>query len=163
MRIVSMNIKNVDNIIIEWLRLSFVPVARIAIFVIYFYFGILKLFGQSPASALAYSLTAETVGLAHYQLAFNILAIYECLISILFLFPKATRIVIPLLLIHMVIVSSPLFLVTNLAWSKPFVPTLEGQYIIKNVAIIALAIGIAAQTSPLTKKARKKSQPLVNG
>jgi hypothetical protein len=34
---------------------------------------------------------------------------------------------------------------------QAFVPTLEGQYIIKNVAIIALAIGIAAQLRPYGK------------
>jgi hypothetical protein len=49
----------------------------------------------------------------------------------------------------MVIVCSPLILVPELAWSHPFVPTLEGQYIIKNVIIVALAVGIAAQARPL--------------
>jgi len=127
------------------------PLARVAIFVIYFWFGILKLFNLSPASPLAQALTAKTIGLQHYNLAFNILAVYECVVGILFLFPKATRIVIPLLFIHMIIVCSPLILVPHLAWSRPFVPTLEGQYIIKNVAIIALAIGIAAQTRPLKR------------
>jgi hypothetical protein len=43
-----------------------------------------------------------------------------------------------------------------LAFTKPFVPTLEGQYIIKNVAIVALAIGVAAQTSPLRKHGSRK-------
>jgi putative oxidoreductase len=65
-----------------------------------------------------------------------------------------TRLVIPLLLIHIVIVCLPLFVVPDLAWSKPFIPTLEGQYIIKNLAIIALAIGIAAQTKPFKSKKR---------
>jgi uncharacterized membrane protein YkgB len=113
-----MNIKTLDLAIIERLRRSFIPLARIAIFIIYFWFGILKLFNLSPASPLAQALTAKTI---------------------------------PMLVIHMIIVCSPLILVPHLAWSKPFVPTLEGQYIIKNVAIIALAIGIAAQTRPLKR------------
>jgi len=46
-------------------------------------------------------------------------------------------------------------LVPHEAWTKPFVPTLEGQYIIKNVVLAALAIGIAAQTPPLKQKQRK--------
>jgi len=150
-----MNIKNIDKVIIERLRVSFLPLARLAIFIVYFYFGILKLYGHSPATPLAIALAAKTIGLQHFHLIYNLLALYECAIGILFLFPKATRIVIPMLLIHMIIVCSPLFLVPNLAWVKPFVPTLEGQYIIKNVAIIALAIGIAAQTSPLAKKSKK--------
>jgi uncharacterized membrane protein len=92
--------------------------------------------------------------LQHYNLAFNILALFECLIAILFLFPRATRIVIPLLFIHLIIVCSPLILVSNLTWAHPFVPTLEGQYIIKNLAIGALAIGIAAQTKPFKKPSK---------
>jgi uncharacterized membrane protein YphA (DoxX/SURF4 family) len=150
-----MKITNIDKEVIKWLRVSFLPMARIAIFIIYFYFGILKLFGQSPASPLASALVAKTIGLQHFKLSFDILAVYECIIGILFLFPKATRIVIPMLFLHLVIVCSPLILVSNLAWVRPFVPTLEGQYIIKNLAIIALAIGIAAQTQPLSKVAKK--------
>jgi uncharacterized membrane protein YkgB len=42
------------------------------------------------------------------------------------------------------IVTSPLIIVANVAWIHPLVPTLEGQYIIKDLAIIALAVGIVA-------------------
>ena len=53
------------------------PLARIAIFIVYFYFGVLKLAGHSPASPLAQALVAKTIGLQHFDLAFNILAIFE--------------------------------------------------------------------------------------
>ncbi len=153
-----MKIKNLDLAIIRWLRVSFLPIARAAIFIIYFYFGILKLFGQSPASPLAAALVAKTIGAQHFKLAFDLLAVYECALGILFLFPKFTRIVIPMLFLHLIIVCSPLILVPHLAWVKPFVPTLEGQYIIKNVAIIALAIGVAAQTKPLARPGKQRSR-----
>lgn len=150
-----MDIKTIDLTIISYLRRWFLPAARLAIFVVYFWFGILKLYGLSPATPLASALAAKTIGLGHFHAAYIILALYECLIGVLFLFPKATRVVIPLLLVHMVIVCSPLVLVPRLAWSRAFVPTLEGQYIIKNLAIIALAIGVAAQTRPLAKPKRR--------
>lgn len=151
-----MNIKTLDSRIIKQLQRGFVPSARLAIFAVYFWFGVLKLYDLSPASPLATALVEKTFGLAHFHTLFIVLALYECLIGLLFLFPKATRVVIPLLLIHLVIVCSPLLLVPNLAWERPFVPTLEGQYIIKNLAIIALALGIAANTRPLAKS---KSRP----
>jgi uncharacterized membrane protein YkgB len=72
----------------------------------------------------------------------------------LFLVPKATRIVIPLLFIHMAVVCAPLVLLPGEVWTGFLVPTLEGQYIIKNVVIVAVAIGIAAQTKPLAAKLR---------
>jgi uncharacterized membrane protein YkgB len=152
-----MNIQTVDLTVIGYFRRWFLPAARLAIFVVYFWFGILKLFDLSPASPLASALVAKTIGLSHFHALFIILALFECLIGVLFLFPKATRIVIPLLLVHMIIVCSPLILVPHLAWSRAFVPTLEGQYIIKNLAIIALAIGIASQTRSLAKKSKSKA------
>ncbi len=146
-----MQLQAVDLKLINWFRKAFVPMARVAVFIVYFYFGALKLLDLSPASPLATALTAKTIGIAHYHTAFIILAIFECIIGLLFLFPKATRIVIPLLLIHMAVVCAPLVLIPDHVWARAFVPNLEGQYIIKNVVIIAVAIGIASQTPPLAK------------
>jgi hypothetical protein len=142
----------IDVRIIAWARRLFLPTARAAFFVIFFYFGLLKLIGLSPASPLAEALTAQTIGGEWFQVAFVTLAVVECLIGILFLVPRATRIVIPLLFMHMLVVSSPLVLVPAHVWLAPLVPSLEGQYIIKNIALVAVAIGIAASTSPLKKK-----------
>lgn len=147
-----MSIQHIDLKIIALLRRAFLPTARGAIFVVYFWFGILKLFDLSPASPLAAALTTQTIGADHFQLAFRILAVFECVIGVLFLFPQFTRVVIPLLVIHLVVVCSPLILLPHDAWQQFLVPTLEGQYIIKNVLIAAVAIGIAAQTLPLAHK-----------
>ena len=149
-----MNISSFDKVIIGWSKKLYVPVARLAIFIIYFYFGILKILRLSPASPLAESLTAKTVGAQHFDSLFIVLAVFECVIGILFLFPKLTRVVIPLLFVHLLVVCSPLVLLPSEIWVHPFVPSLEGQYIIKNVALIAIAMGIAATTAPL-KKPRK--------
>jgi uncharacterized membrane protein YkgB len=152
-----MSLKTLDLKVIDWLRRWHLPIARLAVFTIYFYFGVLKLLGDSPATPLAQAMVSKTLGITHFHTTFMMLAIFECIIGVLFLFPKLTRIVIPLLLIHMVIVCSPLFLVPDQAFTKLFVPTLEGQYIIKNVAIIALALGVAAQTPPLRKGKTRNS------
>lgn len=146
-----MNIKYIDLTVIAFFKRTFLPFARIALFIVFFWFGVLKLLGLSPASPLAQALTAQTVGLQYFDVLFNVLSVIECLIGILFLIPKATRVVIPLLFIHMIVVSAPLLLVPHEVWTGFLVPTLEGQYIIKNVAIVALAIGVAAQTVPLVK------------
>jgi uncharacterized membrane protein YkgB len=85
---------------------------------------------------------------------FKTLSVVECIIGVLFLIPKATRVVIPLLLIHMIVVCAPLVLTPGEVWQAFLVPTLEGQYIIKNLVIVAVAIGIAAQTPPLSKTSK---------
>jgi uncharacterized membrane protein YkgB len=144
--------KNIDLQIIEFFKKTYIPVARISIFLVFFWFGLIKILGLSPASPLAEALTAKTVGMQYFDTLFIVLAVLECIIGLLFLFPKMTRVVIPLLLFHMVIVCSPLVLVPEFTWQLPFVPTLEGQYIIKNAVVVAVAIGIAASTRPLARK-----------
>ncbi|HET8884656.1 MAG TPA: hypothetical protein VFM68_04260 [Candidatus Saccharimonadales bacterium] len=145
---------HLDIKIITFFKRIFIPTARISIFLIFFWFGFIKLLGISPASPLAEALTAKTIGLQHFDTLFILLSVVECIIGILFLFPKITRVVIPLLLFHMILVCSPLALLPGLVWQQPFVPTLEGQYIIKNAVVVALAIGVAASAQPLatTKK-----------
>jgi uncharacterized membrane protein YkgB len=133
----------------------FEPVARIVIFIIYFWFGILKAIGLSPATPLAEALTSHTIGMQYFDASFKALAIYECALGILFLIPALTWLSVVLLVIHLGIVSSPLVIVANVAWTHPLVPTLEGQYIIKDLALIALAVGIVARRQLRTEPLRR--------
>jgi len=145
-------IEAIDLRLIEFLRQWHIPAARFALFLVFFWFGLIKIIGLSPATPLAVSLTAQTVGVEYFSILFFTLSLLECLIGGLFLFPRATRVVIPLLLFHMVLVCSPLILVPEMTWTSFMVPTLEGQYIIKNAVIVALAIGIASHTKPLLER-----------
>jgi uncharacterized membrane protein YkgB len=144
------NLLTLDLTIIAFFKRIYLPMARVAIFLVFFWFGLIKILGLSPASPLAHALTEATVGGQYFNTLFIALAYVECLIGILFLFPKMTRIVIPLLLLHMALVCSPLIIVPHYTWQSFLVPTLEGQYIIKNAVVVAVAIGIAASTKPLT-------------
>lgn len=142
-------IEALDLRIINGLRRVFLPAARISLFLVFFWFGLIKILQFSPANPLAQALTEKTIGLQYFDTLFLLLAILECVIGILFLFPKLTRVVIPLLMIHMLVVCSPLMLLPDMTWQQFLVPTLEGQYIIKNAVVVALAIGIAALTEPI--------------
>lgn len=147
-----MDIHKLDESLIGFFKRTYIPLARIAFFVVFFWFGFIKLTGASPAGPLAEALMAKTVGIQYFDILFKALALIECIIGILFLFPKTVRIIIPILSIHMIIVCSPLVFVPESTWQSLMVPTLEGQYIIKNIVIIALAFGVAANTQPLGKK-----------
>lgn len=114
------------------------PLARISLFVVYFWFGILKIVDSSPAGPMVTGLLDKTLPFFEPHLFLVLFGLYETLIGICFLIPKLNRIAIYLALPHLISVMLPLFLMPSLTWSAPFVPTLEGQYIIKNVLIIAL-------------------------
>ncbi len=144
-----MSIRTLDLHLIHFFRRISIPAARIALFIVFFWFGILKVLGMSPAGALVHQLYEQTVPFLSFDTFYILFALFECLIGILFLIPKTERIVLPLLLIHLISTSLPLVFLPHATWSGFLVPTMEGQYIIKNLAIIAAAIGIAAHLHPI--------------
>jgi uncharacterized membrane protein YphA (DoxX/SURF4 family) len=132
----------------------FEPTARIALFVIFFLFGFLKLVGLSPADDLAMNFTNHMGFGAYFDILYYSLAVIECVIGVLFLVPKLTMLASLLMMAHLVFVSSPIVLYPAGTWESLFVPNLSGQYIIKNLALIALAFGILSlpkDTRPSTK------------
>lgn len=120
--------------------------SRLAIFVIYFWFGILKVFSLSPANPLVGGLLAKTLPFVEFNQFIVFLGIVEMVIGILFLIPKLEKIAIVILLIHMAATFGPLLFVPQMSWQSPFVPTLEGQYILKNFVTFALVLQILRQT-----------------
>jgi uncharacterized membrane protein YkgB len=146
-----MSIQTIDLKLIHVFRRLSVPIARIGLFIIFFWFGILKVIGLSPAAPLVENLFNHTMPIMNFSTFIVLFGIFECVIGILFLFKGAERIVIPLLFIHMITTIMPLFMIPGMTWSQFLVPTLEGQYIIKNLVIIAAAIGIAAHIHPMKR------------
>lgn len=140
-----------DTHFIAFSRKYYSTIARVSLFVIYFYFGFLKIIGASPASDLAIGF-AEKMGAGLYaQQLYLLLAVIECMIGLLILFPKLTRLALFVMFGHMILVSAPIVLYPEAVWAMLFVPNLEGQYIIKNAALVALALGLVASTAPLRK------------
>lgn len=148
-----MSIENIDLRLIRLSKDFFIPVARFGLFVVFFWFGLLKVIGLSPASGLVQRLFEQTIPFMDFGTFLILFGLFECLIGILFLVRGAERIVIPLLFIHMITTFGPLVLLPEETWSGVMVPTLAGQYIIKNVVLIAAAIGIAGNIRPLAGRA----------
>lgn len=72
-------------------------------------------------------------------------------IAIIFLIPKLEKVAITILTLHMITTFMPLFLLPSIAWKSFLVPTLEGQYMIKNLITIALAVNIVSQARTVKK------------
>lgn len=133
---------------INLIRKIALPMARIALFVVFFWFGLLKIFGNSPAETLVAGLLEATMPFIPFSKFIFWFGFYEMLIGISFLIPRLERIAIALLIPHMITTFMPLVLLPEISWFGFLVPTLIGQYIIKNIVIIALAMGIATTLSP---------------
>lgn len=142
-------LSKIDLKLIALCRKMFLPLSRLALFVVFFWFGFLKVIGESPASGVVQNLFERTIPIMEFSNFIILFGIFECLIGILFLIPKTERVVIPMLLLHMVTTAGPLFLLTSETWNGFLIPTLEGQYIIKNLVIIATAVGVASHLKPI--------------
>ncbi len=117
---------------------------RFSLFIIYFWFGILKFLGFSPAEALVQNLYNETIGnLIDFSLFFCGIGIFECMLGVLWLYPKLSKISLYFLIVHMITTFLPFLVLTEEIWQSWFTPTLVGQYIIKNLALISLAMFIS--------------------
>lgn len=142
-----------DRAIIETLRKISIPLAHIALFVVFFWFGALKVIGNSPANPLVATLLERTLPFITFNQFIVLFGIYEMIIGLAFLIPHLERLAIALLVPHMITTLMPLILLPAVTWQGWFVPTLEGQYIIKNLVIIGLAIALASHLEPMKKKA----------
>jgi len=150
-----MPIKEIDIKLINFFRAISIPLARLGLFIIFFWFGILKVFDLSPATPIVQKLSEQTIPFINFPTFIVLFGGLEIIIGILFLIKGAERVVIPLLFLHMITTFMPLFLLPQETWFGFLIPTLEGQYIIKNLALIAAAVAIAANLEPLREKRSK--------
>ena len=151
-------IASLDRYLIPCCRINSTPFARIALFIIFFWFGLLKVLGESPADTLVTELLARTLPTLDGSTFLKIFGVFEMVLGTAFLFRGIERLVIPALLFHLTLASLPLVLLPALTWSAPFTPTLAGQYIIKNIALAALAVAIASGLEPLCPPAQTTKQ-----
>lgn len=137
-----------DQTIITFSQKIFPIFSRLALFTVYFWFGLLKVIGYSPAGPLVGELLDKTLPFLTPDQFIFYFGLLEMLIGTLFLIPQLSRLVIAILVLHLITTAGPLFLLPQIAWQNWFIPTLEGQYIIKNLLIIATAMGVVSGITP---------------
>lgn len=146
------SVEQIDSHIIWFLRNYADEIARIAFFVIFFWFGILKVFGLSPAGPLVKDLLSVTFLEGLPPQTFNAaFGVFEMIVGIMALIPKLERVTFLLLAFHLCTTIMPLFLLPEIAWKQQFVPTLTGQYIMKNLALVSLGMMLLARMKPISK------------
>jgi uncharacterized membrane protein YphA (DoxX/SURF4 family) len=137
----------VDRRITESMAEHGLTLLRLALGFVFLWFGVLKFFpGASQAEMLA-GRTIETLtfGAISQDVAVRILAVWEVAIGIGLLAGRWMRAVLLLLLVQMLGTITPLFLFPSETFVVfPIVPTLEGQYIIKNIVLVSAAIVLGA-------------------
>ena len=133
----------IDPVITGWMNNYGLLLLRISVGVVFLWFGVLKFFpGVSAAQDLAIrTIQLLTFNLVPETLIINGLALWEVLIGIGLISGKFMRETLLLLFLQMIGTFTPIFLFPSEVFNYiPYAPTLEGQYIIKNIVIISAAI-----------------------
>ncbi len=136
--------------VVSWLACYSVTILRVGLGSIFLGFGLLKFFpGFSPAEGLVmHTLGVLSFGLVPVRVGVVLVAALECAIGLGLITGRFLRPSLALLGFQMIGAMSPLVLFPGELFSGPFyAPTLEGQYVLKDVVLISagLVIGTTLQ------------------
>ncbi|MEY4901566.1 MAG: hypothetical protein RLZZ190_293 [Actinomycetota bacterium] len=142
-------LKKFDVKLIEFLNRVSLPALQISLGIIFIWFGVLKIFGDSPAN----DLITKTIYWFDPAIFIPVLGVWEAAIGICLIVPAFIRIGLFLLALQMPGTFLPLILLPEVCFqSVPFNLTLEGQYIVKNLVLIGAAIVVGGRLTPLHAK-----------
>ncbi len=128
----------IDRAITSWMARYGMVIMRVGLGIIFFWFGALKLVpGLSPAE----DLVRNTIYFIDPDIFLPILAVWEMAIGLGLIFGLFMRFTLLLLFLQMPGTAMPIFVLPEVVWTSfPFGLTIEGQYIIKNLALIGAAL-----------------------
>lgn len=137
----------IDIHLTRWMARHGIRLLRVSLGLVFLWFGILKFFpGLSPAEGLAARTIVQlSLGLIPAPTAVLLLATLETVIGLGLVTGWALRFTLLLLAFQMLGTVTPLFLFPAETFAVfPYAPTLEGQYIIKNLVLVSAAIVLGA-------------------
>lgn len=140
---------HLENVLHHQFVAHSVAVLRVAVGLVFFGFGVLKYFpGVSPAQSITEATTHILFfGLIPGRVSMVIVATLECVIGLSLIAGRPMRVAIWLLATEFVGILSPLVLLPARLFSGPdHAPTLEGQYVLKDIILVGAAMVIAAAT-----------------
>ncbi|MGJ8676526.1 MAG: hypothetical protein ACSHX0_03320 [Akkermansiaceae bacterium] len=142
----QINLDKLDSIIANFMQRWALLAMRISFAIIFIWFGILKPLGISAAGPLVMD-TVKWMPVFESSTWLNIIGWWEVVIGLAFLTKRTTRIAIGLLALQMMGTFMPLIILPETTFQAghfPYAPTLEGQYIIKNLLIISAALFVGS-------------------
>jgi uncharacterized membrane protein YkgB len=148
MKIEKSGLQAVDLKIVNWMARYGLMLLRISLGIVFLWFGVLKFFPNlSPAQDLATrTISVLTFNTVTPDISLPLLAAWESLIGMgLLIGGNGLRITLLLLYVQMIGTMTPIFLFPHEVFKViPYAPTLEGQYIIKNLVLISAGIVVGA-------------------
>lgn len=155
-----MNLAKLDQKLARYMFQYGFMAVRFSFAIIFFWFGILKPFGLSAAEPLVLS-TAQYVPIFSPKVWLIVIGWSEVAIGLSFLSKKTIRIGLGMMAFHMIGTFLPLVLLPEITFQEAgffYLPTLEGQYIIKNLMLISAGWVIGGTVYSADKEAQLKPE-----
>ncbi len=142
----STQLERLDQKLIYFLSSVSIAAVRLTLGLTFIWFGLLKVFGESPAN----DLITKTIYWFNPDVFIPILGIWEAVIGLFFVIKPMIRGGLLLLALQMPGTFLPLVLLPEVCFSSfPFALTLEGQYIVKNLILISAALVVGGSLLPI--------------
>jgi uncharacterized membrane protein YkgB len=124
-----------------------VPLLRISLGVVFLWFGFLKIFDVSPVSGLV----ANTIYWFDPDVVVPALGAFEVFVGACLVAGRLMRIALPLLVLQMAGTFMVLVLLPDVAFrdGNPFLLTVEGEFVVKNLVLLSSALVIGSRLAPL--------------
>jgi uncharacterized membrane protein YkgB len=139
--------QRVDERVRPFLARVGVPLLRISLGVVFVWFGLLKVFGESPVS----DLVAKTIYWFDPDVVVPLLGVFEVFVGACLIAGKLMRVALPLLILQMAGTFLVLVMHPDVAFQdgNPLLLTVEGEFVIKNLVLLSAALVIGSRLAPI--------------
>ena len=137
-------------------------VLRVSLALVFLWFGVLKLTGDSPVLALV----SATVPWVNSYLLMHLLGAVEVLLAVGLLLGRAQRFLLLILAAHLSGTFLTFFMAPQLMiqHGKPLLLTADGEFVLKNLVLISATLLLAARAQPASWSTRVvQVRPTVGG
>ncbi len=141
---IQRKLSDVDRTLQSWFAEYGVTALRFALAAVFFWFGIVKPFGISPANPVV----RNGIFFLPFDIFFPVLGWWEAVVGVGLLFNRTLRFAVYLMVFQMLGTMIPLLSATSMTFSIfPFVPTAVGAYIIKNWVLLSSGLVVLAKVN----------------
>ncbi len=150
-------IVRIDKVLIPFLRRWSTPALRASLAVVFIWFGALKIVGSSPVVELV----ASTVYWVDPDWFVPALGVIEVLVGVGLALGRALRLVLLVLVFQMTGTFLVFVILPDVAFysENPFNLTVEGEFILKNLVLLAAAMSVGASLQSRGLKTNQAESP----
>lgn len=146
-------LERLDRKVLSLLERVALPLLRLSLGIVFVWFGILKIAGQTPVAELV----ADTAYWLDPGWFVPLLGVFEVLVGIGLLLGRGLRIVLALFALQMIGTFLVLLVQPDVAFQdgNPLLLTTEGEFVVKNLVLLSAGLMIGSRLKVLPKWSRR--------